>query len=213
MPYSTSVPMIRCMTSPYATCESCSQAMMFPMQTPDATRRAAERWFLDNGLPSVVTRRARGRGLWPRSAPVLTGCAALMVVELVIYLLVGNDHVDIDREPTPVEWILLAVLVFRVPFVILTGGLLYRFGSPPAPVPPPVGLGSDAFGGGVTDVAGTALSLLIVPLLTATGLGSVLGWATRLAVSQFGLVGQLMLRGLPGGLLTVLVFFNSPVWL
>ena len=192
--------------------------MMFPMPTPDATCRAAERWFLDNGLPSVVTRRARWRGLWPRSAPVLTGCAALMVVELVIYLLVGNDHVDIDREPTPVEWIVLAVLVLTVPFVIVTGWLVSRLRSTRArfvasTVAAAVALVSVAFGGGVTDVARTALSLLIVPLLTATGLGSVLGWATRLAISQFGLVGQLMLRALPVVLLTVLVFFNSPVWL
>jgi hypothetical protein len=152
--------------------------MMFPMPTPDATRRAAERWFLDNGLPSVVTRRARWRGLWRRSAPVLTGYAAVMVVELVIYLLVGNDHVDIDREPTPVEWIVLAVLALSVPFVIVTGWLVSRLRSTRArfvasTVAAAVALVSHAFGGGVTDVAGTALSLLIVPLLTATGLGSV----------------------------------------
>ena len=54
---------------------------------------------------------------------------------------------------------------------------------------------------------------LVVPLLTATGLGSVLGWALRLAASQFAVVGQLVLRALPVVLLTVLVFFNSPVWL
>ena len=40
-----------------------------------------------------------------------------------------------------------------------------------------------------------------------------LGWALRLAASQFAAVGQLMLRALPVVLLTVLVFFNSPVWL
>ena len=188
------------------------------MPPPDANRRAAERWFLDNGLPSVVTRRARWRGLWPRSAPVLTGYAALMVVGLLISLLVGNVHVDIDREPTPVEWIVLAVLVLTVPFVVFTGWLVSRLRSTrarfvAATVAAAVALVSDAVDGDVTVVAGTAFSLLIVPLLTATGLGSVLGWATRLAVSQFGLVGQLMLRALPVVLLTVLVFFNSPVWL
>src|SRR5262249_21732304 len=47
----------------------------------------------------------------------------------------------------------------------------------------------------------------------ATGLGSVLGWALKLGVSQLAAVGQLMLRALPVVLLTVLVFFNSPVWL
>ncbi|MGO9386245.1 MAG: hypothetical protein ACLP4W_30345, partial [Mycobacterium sp.] len=32
---------------------------------------AAESWFLERGLPSVLTRRARWRRLWPRSAPML----------------------------------------------------------------------------------------------------------------------------------------------
>jgi hypothetical protein len=188
------------------------------MPTPNVARRAAERWFLDNGLPSVVTRRARSRGLWPRSAPVLAGYAALIVVGLVIYLLLGNINVDIDHEPTPVEWIVLALLALTVPVVIITGWLVSRLRSTRAryvasTVAAAAAVVSAAVIGDLSDVAGTALSLLIVPLLTATGLGSVLGWATRLAVSQFGLVGQLMLRALPVVLLTVLVFFNSPVWL
>jgi hypothetical protein len=39
------------------------------MDSTIAARRAAERWFLDRGLPSVITRRARLRAIWPRSAP------------------------------------------------------------------------------------------------------------------------------------------------
>ncbi|HUL98205.1 MAG TPA: hypothetical protein VLU24_01975, partial [Mycobacterium sp.] len=188
------------------------------MPTPASTRRAAERWFLDNGLPSVLTRRAKWRGLWPRSAPVLAGFAALMVVATAIYLLVGTLDVDIENDPTTAEWIVLGLLVVCVPLVVLTGWLVSRLRSSrarfvAATVAAGVALASDAATGDAFDVASSALVLLVLPLLTATGLGSVLGWALRLAASQFAAVGQLVLRALPVVLLTVLVFFNSPVWL
>lgn len=188
------------------------------MPTPASTRTAAERWFLDNGLPSVLTRRARWRGLWPRSAPVLAGYAAVMVVGLVIHLLVGNVNVDIESTPTTVEWIVLAVLVLTVPVVVITGWLVSRLRSHRArfvasTAAAVVAIVSGAVDGDATDVACTAIGLVLVALLTATGLGSVLGWALKLAVTQLAAVGQLMLRALPVVLLTVLVFFNSPVWL
>ncbi len=188
------------------------------MPTTDSTRRAAERWFLNNGLPSVLTRRAACRGLWPRCAPVLAGLAAVMVVALAVFLLVGTVDVDIDGEPTPVEWVVLVLLVVCVPLAVLTGWLVSRLRSYRARfVASTVAAGavlvSDAVTGDAFDLAGSVMGLLIVPLLTAIGLGSVLGWALRLAVSQLALVGQMMLRALPVVLLTVLVFFNSPVWL
>ncbi len=191
---------------------------MFPMPTPVAARRAAERWFLDNGLPSVLTRQAKWRGLWPRSAPVLAGFAALMVVGTVIFLLIGTLDVDIENEPSTAEWIVLGLIAAAVPLIVVTGWLVSRLHSSRARVvaattAAAVALAGDALTGDAFDVASSALGLLVVPLLTATGLGSVLGWALRLAASQFSLVGQLVLRALPVVLLTVLVFFNSPVWL
>ncbi|MFZ0833573.1 MAG: hypothetical protein WAM92_10890 [Mycobacterium sp.] len=179
---------------------------------------AAERWFLDNGLPSVLTRRARWRGLWPRSAPVLAGFAALMVVGTVIFLLVGTLDVDIETEPSTAEWIVLGLIAASVPLIVATGWLVSRLHSSrarfvAATTAAVVALAGDAVTGDAFDVAGSAFGLVVVPLLTATGLGSVLGWALRLAASQFSLVGQLVLRALPVVLLTVLVFFNSPVWL
>lgn len=187
--------------------------MMFSMPTD-----AAERWFLSNGLPSVLSARSRARALWPRSAPVLAGYAALMIVGMVIYLLVGTINVDIEGDPTTAEWIVLGVIVGCVPFVVLIGWLVSRLRGHKArtaasTVAAAVALVSDAFNDDVTNVGSTALTLLILPLLTATGIGSVLGWALRLAVTQLTAIGQLMLRALPVVLLTVLVFFNSPVWL
>ncbi len=49
--------------------------------------------------------------------------------------------------------------------------------------------------------------------LTATGLGSILGWASHITLAHLAEAGSLLLRALPVLLLTFLVFFNSPVWL
>jgi hypothetical protein len=184
----------------------------------DSTRIPAERWFLDNGLPSVLTRRARWRALWPRSAPALAGYAAFMLVRLVIFLLTGSVVVDIDGEPTTVEWVVLAVIVVCIPFAVVTGWLVTRVRGHGArivasSVAAAVVLASTVIDSDAFNVAIAAVGLLVVPLLTAAGLGSVLGWALRLAVSQLAAIGQLMLGALPVVLLTVLVFFNSPVWL
>jgi hypothetical protein len=71
--------------------------------SPVGARRAAERWFLDHGLPSVLTPPARLRSVWPRSAPALAGFATLGLCSLLIYLLTGQTHIDIDGEPTTAE--------------------------------------------------------------------------------------------------------------
>src|SRR6185312_7889251 len=189
-----------------------------PMPSPDSTPRAAERWFLDNGLPSVLKRRARWRALWPRSAPVLAGYATLMVVALVIFLLAGNIDIDIEGDPTTVEWVELALLTVALPLAALVGWLVSllhtrRAQFAAATTAAVVIVACDIFTADATDLVGTVVGLLVVPLLTATGLGSVLGWALRLATSQLAAIGALMLRALPVVLLTVLVFFNSPVWL
>ena len=88
--------------------------------------------------------------------------------------------------PTTVEWIVLAALALTVPVVVVTGWLVSRLQSHStrflaSTASLVVAMVSEAFNGDATDVAGTALGLLFVPLLTATGLGSVLGWAAKLA--------------------------------
>jgi hypothetical protein len=54
--------------------------------------------------------------------------------------------------------------------------------------------------------------VVLVLALTASGVGSVLGWAVRLTLSQLAAIGVLVIRALPVVLLTVLVFFNTYVW-
>jgi hypothetical protein len=55
-------------------------------------------------------------------------------------------------------------------------------------------------------------AIVLVLALTASGIGSVLGWAVRLTLSQIAAAGTLVIRSLPVVLLTALVFFNTYVW-
>jgi hypothetical protein len=56
------------------------------------------------------------------------------------------------------------------------------------------------------------VAVALVLVLTASGLGSVIGWAVRLALTQIVAAWGLLLRALPVVLLSVLVFFNTAVW-
>ncbi|HUO39901.1 MAG TPA: hypothetical protein VMU34_19590 [Mycobacterium sp.] len=183
-----------------------------------AARRAAERWFLDRGLPSVLTPRARLRAVWPRSAPALAGAAIVVATIVSVYLLTGDTRVVIEGEPTPAEWVVLAIIVLSMPLAALVGWLVARLISNRArAVASTVAVTFALVGEAVVgDGAGLIITALVVGLivaLTATGFGSVLGWAVRLTLSHLAAVGSLMVRALPVVLLTVLVFFNSPVWI
>jgi hypothetical protein len=57
-----------------------------------------------------------------------------------------------------------------------------------------------------------AIVFAAIFLCTATGIGSVVGWAANMTLTNLTSIGALLVRALPVMLLTVLVFFNSPVW-
>ncbi len=69
-------------------------------RSPGTASGAAESWFLERGLPSVLTRRSRWRRLWPRAAPMLAAYGTLQACILPIYLITGGHDVDITGEPT-----------------------------------------------------------------------------------------------------------------
>jgi hypothetical protein len=184
-------------------------------------RVAAETWFLQRGLPSVLTRRARWRRLWRRSAPVLASYATAVACMTVVYLLSGGLAVDIDDDPTAVQWLILAVLTALVPLAIVVAWLVSRIEGPrgrrraaTASVVAAVvcTLPNVSWASRVEDVVTivgiTALTLALIGL----GVGSMLGWAVRLTVSHLASAGALVTRALPVVLLTVLVFFNGFVW-
>jgi hypothetical protein len=65
----------------------------------------------------------------------------------------------------------------------------------------------------LVDLVFEAVVVAAILTLTACGAGSILGWAAQMTMSNLAAVGSLATRALPMLLLTILVFFNSPVWL
>lgn len=189
--------------------------------TATSERVAAESWFLERGLPGVLTRRGRWRRLWRRSAPLLAGVSTVVVCAGVITLAAGNRVIDIDDDPSAAEILILAVLGLMIPLAFLVGWLASRVTAArhrrlcstiAVVVMLAAGMlnrtNADRFDAVVTDVVLVAS----IVVLTGLGVGSVLGWALRLTMSHLATIGGLVSRALPVVLLTVLVFFNGYVW-
>jgi len=189
----------------------------------DLTRRgtagsAAESWFLERGLPFVLTRRARWRRLWPRSAPILAAYGTLQACILPIYLITGGHDVEITGEPTTSQLIVLAIIGLALPLMAIVGWLVSRSRSGRtragiATIAVVTVACVAATVGGATDLAQGAVVVAAVLILTGCGVGSVVGWAVRMMLSHLATVGALVVRALPVVLLTALVFFNTYVWL
>jgi hypothetical protein len=80
-----------------------------------------------------------------------------------------------------------------------------------------IGIGSQAVKGYTSQqhlerVIEGLFAVAVIVLLTAVGVGSVIGWAVRLALSELVASWALLVRALPVVLLSVLVFFNTAVW-
>src|SRR5271156_4302138 len=107
--------------------------MSLPLGHPPARRpsasAAAESWFLARGLPSVLTRRARWRGLWPRSAPAIASYTTLHSWTVPVFLITGGHDVNIDGEPTAAEWTLLVLIALAPPLIVGVGWLVSRLSN------------------------------------------------------------------------------------
>jgi hypothetical protein len=179
---------------------------------------AAESWFLERGLPSVLTRRARWRRLWTRSAPMLAAYAALQACILALYLITGGHDVEITGEPTTSELVVLVIVSLSLPLMAIVGWLVSRsrragtravVAALSVLIVGCVGTATD----GASQLPQDAAVIAVVLILTGCGVGSVVGWAVRMMLSHFATVGELAVRALPVVLLTALVFFNTYVWL
>lgn len=189
---------------------------------PDAVDRvAAETWFLERGLPAVLTRRARWRRLWRRSAPTLAAIATLLVCVAVITAAAGNRTVDIGHDPSVAEVVILAVLALMAPLAAVTGWLVSRISNPrrrrlASTISVVAATATLVDQGSLTDRLDGVVTVGVLVAATFTligiGVGSMLGWAVRLTLSHLASVGALVARVLPVVLLTVLVFFNGYVW-
>jgi hypothetical protein len=186
-----------------------------------AQRRAADRWFLERGLPTVLRPGALVRRLWPRSAPALAAFAVSMAFSVLVVVITGKHTIDIDGHPTRTEWFVLAMLVLVLPAAATIGWLVSRIHSVRtrtvvAFVSVGVAVAGGVLGGPspriITNLVFEGIVIVIALALTACGVGSILGWGLRTAVENLALVGALFVRALPVVLLTVLVFFNTYVW-
>ncbi len=190
------------------------------MTAPD--RFAAERWFLVRGLPAVVRRGALVRGVWTRSAPALAGAALVAANSILVVALSGKHTIDINGRPTVSEGFVLALLTLVLPLAGAVGWLVSRIdsgrGRRVAANASLVVIALGAIFGGpsqrqLINVALTVIGLVAILVATATGVGSILGWAARDTLSNLALVSGMFVRALPVVLLTFLVFFNTYVWL
>ena len=185
-------------------------------------RRAADAWFLDHGLPAVLRPGALVRRLWPRSAPALAAFAVFMVNSVLVVLITGKHTINIEGEPTRNEWFILALVVLVLPVAATVGWLVSRIGSVRnRTIAASVSLAVAVLGGIVggpsprigADLFFEGIVVAAILALTASGAGSIIGWAVQMTLSYLAAVGSLVTRALPVLLLTFLVFFNSPVWL
>ncbi|MCG7605827.1 hypothetical protein BA059_23725 [Mycolicibacterium sp. (ex Dasyatis americana)] len=181
----------------------------------------AERWFLANGLPAVLRPGALVRSVWARSAPALAAYAWVTLSSVLVVAVTGKHTIAIDGSPTRTEWFVLAVLLLVLPIAAIIGWTVARLGtSRSAGAASTVAVlltVASGFYGGMTARSGVNLviELLVIAavlLCTATGIGSILSFAAQVTISNLASVGSLFVRALPVVLLTVLVFFNTYVW-
>ena len=183
---------------------------------------AAERWFLSRGLPTVVRPAALVRRVPSRSAPALAALAMVAANSILIVAISGEHTVDIAGRPDLSESFVLGLVAVLLPAAAVTGWLVGRIGSRrrrllAAGVSVAVIAAGAVFGGPssriVVNVVIFAVSIAVIGICTATGVGSILGWVAELAVSNIALTAGMFVRALPVVLLTFLVFFNTYVWL
>lgn len=195
--------------------------MQRPVTPASEQRLAAERWFLRHGLPAVLRPGTLVRRVWYRSVPALAAFAVTMAFSIVVVSVTGKHTIDIDGSPTRTEWFILAIIVLVLPAAGAVGWLVSRAEDPRvrgaiSAAAITVAALSTVFGGPsafiVVDVIFEGVVIAAILLCTATGVGSILGWAVRMTMSNLASVGSMLLRALPVMLLTVLVFFNGPVW-
>lgn len=184
--------------------------------------QAAERWFLSRGLPAVLRPAALVHRVWSRSAPALAALGVVALNSLMVVAVSGQHTVDITGRPDLPEGVVLTLLTVMAPIAALVGWLVSRIPSTRrrivvADVALAVIVLAVFFGGPARHVVGNALifgvAMTVILVITASGLGSILGWAARMTLSNLALAAGMFVRALPVVLLTFLVFFNTYVWL
>lgn len=149
---------------------------------------------------------------------MLAAYATLQACVLPVYLVTGGHDVEITGTPTTSEWVVLTIVGVSLPLMALVGWLVSRSrnGRARATIATASVLVVVCVAVATADAAQLpqqAAIVAVVLILTGFGVGSVVGWAVRMMLSHFAMVGALAVRALPVVLLTALVFFNTYVWL
>lgn len=180
---------------------------------------AVHEWFLHRGLPLVLTRRVRSRGLVERSAPMISAVGSLTAVTMLL--------AEVTDERPDYYYALrlgvIAAVLLAAPFALT---VLHRLDSRLGET----GRRSGAWivmaifvaimpltvSGWTGEAAAEAPVFVLISLLaiwlTYLGFGSIAAWAFRFAWIQLGALGTLMSRALPLLMLTVVVYFTGELW-
>ncbi|MCW2691119.1 MAG: hypothetical protein JWR37_6009 [Mycobacterium sp.] len=166
--------------------------------------RQVHEWFLQRGLPLVLTRRVRSRALVERSAPMVSGIGALTAVTMLLAELTG-DNPDIGYV---IRLGIIAAVLVAAPFVLY---LLHRTDTTLSEasrrsaallvmaifvvVMPITASGWST--AALAEAPAFVLVSLLAIWLTYLGFGSIALWAFRFAFVQFGALGTLMSCALP----------------
>ncbi|MCV6983441.1 hypothetical protein H7I53_24895 [Mycolicibacterium pulveris] len=181
--------------------------------------RQVHDWFLQRGLPLVLTRRVRSRALVERSAPMVSGIGAVVALTMTLAVLTGAD----PDYGLAARLAVLSLVLIAAPFALhalhrarttrseagrrsaaLLVMALFVFGLPFA---------DSGFSGiAAAEALVFALIALMAIWLTYIGFGSIALWAFRFASVQLGALGTLMSRALPLLMITVVVYFTGELW-
>lgn len=179
----------------------------------------AHEWFLHRGLPLVLTRRVRSRGLIERSAPMISSVGALTALTMLLAEVTG----DAPNYAYAVRLGIIAAVLLAAPFVLYAlhrrsttlGEATRRWGAWAVMalfvVVMPVTV-SGWSGAAAAEAPLFVLISLLAIWLTYLGFGSIAAWAFRFAWVQLGALGTLMSRALPLLMLTVVVYFTGELW-
>lgn len=187
--------------------------------SPRTSDEQVHEWFLHRGLPLVLTRRVRSRGLIERSAPMISSVGALTAVTMLLAEVTG-DGPDYGYA---LRLGVIAAILLAAPFALYAlhhvdtalGDLGRRWGAWLVMAIFVIVMPVTVDGWSAAAAAEVPLFLcisLVAIWLTYLGFGSIAAWAFRFAWVQLGALGTLMSRALPLLMLTVVVYFTGELW-
>lgn len=191
---------------------------------PADPQRAAEAWFMRQGLPMVLPLRRRLPGLLGRILPLVVAFGALDALLRVVI------HIDSDQAPGSAmsESAMALLAIGSLPLALGMGlaarAVLARMSVRPrlvavlavyllvVVVGPITGwrMGQVTLFGGVT---GTLAVIVVLALGALIGVGAAISWTLRRMAATLAALGPMTVRVLPLLTLTTLfLFFSTEIW-